>query len=107
MQNGTFDAGNANYWRRIGTHKLSEVIDSEESPVLKIVASARMNYLNNLIETNLKSNGSWAPVKPGTDYQISFRAKWLKGTPQLRFELYYNRLAKTVILKQPDKHGTP
>ena len=33
MQNGTFDAGNANYWRRIATHKLSEVIDSEESPV--------------------------------------------------------------------------
>jgi hypothetical protein len=107
MQNGSFNAGNAEYWRRIGTHQLSEVVDTEESPALKIVASARMNYLNNLLESNLKSNGSRVPVKPGTDYQISFKAKWLKGSPQFRFELYYNRLAKTVILKQPIRHGTP
>ena len=107
MQNGSFDAGNAEYWRRIGTHQLSKVVDTKRSPALKIIASARMNYLNNLLESNLKSNGSRVAVKPGTDYQISFKAKWLKGSPQLRFELYYNRLAKTVILKQPDRHGTP
>jgi hypothetical protein len=107
MQNGSFDAGNAEYWRRIGTHQLSKVVDTERSPALKIIASARMNYLNNLLESNLKSNGSRVAVKPGTDYQISFKAKWLKGSPQFRFELYYNRLAKTVILKQPTKHGTP
>ena len=107
MQNGSFNTEDAKYWRRIGTHQLSEVVETEESPALKIVASARMNYLNNLLESNLKSNGSRVAVKAGTDYQISFRAKWLKGSPQLRFELYYNRLAKTVILKQPTKHGTP
>ena len=67
-----------------------------------------MNYLNNLIETNLKSNGSWAPVKPGTrTIRFHLGPNGWREHHQLRFELYYNRLAKTVILKQPDKHGTP
>ncbi len=66
-----------------------------------------MNYMNNLLETNLADNDALVPVKMGQTYEVSFRAKWLHGSPRLRFELYYNRLAKTVILEQPLVNATP
>lgn len=101
IENGTFS--NTNDWRILGTHQNSHI----ENNALKIVATSRFNYLNNLIETNLTNGGSLRPVNPGTEYQISFRAKWLSGTPQLRFEFYYNKLAQLVTLDQPQTHGTP
>ncbi len=101
IDNGSFS--NTNGWRLLGTHQDSHI----ENNALKVVAHARMNYLNNLIETNLTSGGSLRPITSGTDYQISFRAKWLTGSPQFRFELYYNKLAQLVIIDQPNTHGTP
>jgi hypothetical protein len=95
-------------WRLLGTHKNSRQIADEGSRVLRLVAEGRMNYLNNLIETNLTRNGgSLRPVQPGKSYRVSFRAKWLSGSPQFRFELYYNQIAKTVILSRPERQGTP
>ena len=106
IQNGGFNSGTT-AWRLLGTHEGSGVVTDGGNPVLRVIASARMNYMNNLLETSLKSGGSLVAVQPGTEYLISFRAKWLAGSPQLRAELYYNKAAKTVILSQPETHGTP
>lgn len=101
INNGTFDTTTG--WRLLGTHQDSHLVDN----VLKVVATSRFNYLNNLIESNLTSGGTLRNITSGTDYQISFRAKWLSGSPQFRFEFYYNKLAQLVILEQPDSYGTP
>ncbi|MGJ8695179.1 MAG: lamin tail domain-containing protein [Verrucomicrobiaceae bacterium] len=106
MQNGGFNNG-SDSWRLLGTHQHSSVIDDDGNAVLKVVATGSMNYLNNLLETSLKADGNLVPVVPGTEYRISFRAKWLKGSPQFRAELYYNQLAELFILEQPETHGTP
>lgn len=105
IANGSFDTTTG--WRLLGTHQDSHVVNDEGNNVLKVSAVSRMNYLNNLIESNLTSGGSLREVTPGTTYQVSFRAKWLSGSPQFRFELYYNKLAELVILDQPETHGTP
>ena len=106
IANGTFE--NSIGWRRLGTHKQSRVTSDNGRNVLKIAASDKFNYLNNLIETNLTLNGgALRPVQNGQEYRVSFRAKWLSGSPQLRFELYYNKLASLVILNQSAKSGTP
>ncbi|NIP94686.1 MAG: lamin tail domain-containing protein, partial [Akkermansiaceae bacterium] len=94
-------------WLMLGTHKDSRPVADEGERVLSVVATARMNYLNNLIEAGLTSGGTPRQVRSGVTYRVSFRAKWLSGSPQFRFELYYNKLARTVILKQPERHGTP
>ncbi|MEZ5303917.1 MAG: hypothetical protein R3F11_25245, partial [Verrucomicrobiales bacterium] len=105
LQNGTF--ANLDHWRLYGTHEESSVALDGGNPVLHLKADGRMTYLLNLLETSLKSGGSLVPVTPGTEYEITFRAKWLSGTPQLRFELYYNKLARLAILEQPAESGTP
>lgn len=94
-------------WKRIGTHQNSRPTSDAGERVLAILAEGRMNYLNNLIEGNLTFGGRPRAVQHGRDYRVSFRAKWISGSPQFRFELYYNKLARTVILQQPDTHGTP
>lgn len=106
IANGEFNGSSG--WLFIGTHQNSRPVAEGRERVLRLLAEGRMNYLNNLIEGRLTLNGS-SPrsVQNGTDYKVSFRAKWLSGSPQLRFELYYNKLAKTVILRQPERCGTP
>ena len=46
-------------------------------------------------------------VRNGNTYRISFDAKWLAGTAQLRSELYHKDAARTTILTQPSLSGTP
>ncbi|MFT5105419.1 MAG: hypothetical protein ACI9UA_001039 [Pseudoalteromonas tetraodonis] len=106
MQNGSFNSG-ANAWRLLGTHEESQVVSDAGNPALHVVATSGMNYMNNLLESSLRSGGSPVPVQAGTDYHISFRAKWLSGSPQFRAELYYNKVAKNFILTQAASHGSP
>ncbi len=90
-------------WRLLGNHRDSEAIsDPEAGSVLKIVAESSMNYLNNLCEGTLNKE-----VEIGKEYEVSFDAKWLSGSPQLRTEAYYNKFAKKHILIVPEKNGTP
>lgn len=106
IANGEFNGSSG--WLFIGTHKNSRPVVDGRERVLRLLAEGRMNYLNNLIEGRLTLNGSTPrSVQSGTEYKVSFRAKWISGSPQLRFELYYNKLAKTFILKQPERTGTP
>ncbi len=104
IQNSTFDTGPAN-WRIIGNHRHSEVVpDPEDSgnDVLRLKATGSTEHMHNHAETTLKS-----AVINGRTYEISFRAKWLAGSDQFNVRLYFNRLAKTILLDVPEKNGTP
>jgi hypothetical protein len=111
VQNGTFDAdavgGGANKWRLLGTHANTHVASDPNNAgnkVLHIVATGKADYLDNLLETTTVGS---AAIVPGRNYRISFDAKWLSGSPQLRAELYYNRVVTLEILQQPSLVGTP
>ncbi len=109
LPNGEFANGGAG-WRLLGNHSHSRVEPDPERPgnfVLHVVATDARGYLHNQIEATLKSGAAVAPVLAGREYEIAFDAKWLGGSPQLHTELYYNRVARTVILDQPRVVGTP
>ncbi|MFT4638329.1 MAG: hypothetical protein ACI8T1_001649 [Verrucomicrobiales bacterium] len=76
----------------------------DENTVLHVVATGATEHMHNQVETTLSGNTS---VSPGTEYEISFRAKWLGGSPMLHTRLYFNYLAKKTILAMPATHGTP
>lgn len=109
LQNGDFSLG-TQAWRFLGNHSHSRVENdpaNAANSVLHLVATDARGYLHNQIETTLKSGGAVIPVVAGQEYEIAFDAQWLAGSPQLHTELYYNRVARTTILDQPDHFGTP
>lgn len=114
IQNTTFEGdpigGGANKWRLRGTHSASTVAVDPDNPsnqALDLVASAPTWYLNNRLETTLKDGVGFHPVVQGKQYQISFDAKWLGGSPRVYSELYCKKVVKTMILDMPDQFGTP
>ncbi|PYL01620.1 MAG: hypothetical protein DME19_00970 [Verrucomicrobia bacterium] len=109
LQNTDFTSG-TNKWRLVGNHSHSRVEPNPDNPadaVLHLVATGPMSYLENQLETTLKVGGTLVPVVAGRDYDISFDARWLTGSPRLHTELYYNKVAATTILDRPDHLGTP
>ena len=110
IQNGTFESDTAGQaplkWRCLGTHKLSTVVNDPDGPgkVLKIVATAEMEHTYNACAT---TNAGNRVINTTKTYEISYRARWLRGSPQLNSRLYLNRCARTAILQQPATTGTP
>jgi hypothetical protein len=114
IQNPTFESdpigGGSNKWRLRGTHSTSTVAIDPDDPsnqAMNMVASAHTYYLNNRLETTLKDAIGFHPVVQGKQYQISFDAKWLGGSPQVYTELYCKKVVKTTILDMPDRFGSP
>ena len=109
IQNSNFDGG-LSKWRKSGSHIRSFADTDPDHPgngVLHLVATGTGSYLNNLLETTLKTGNAIISVVPGREYELSFDAKWLSGSPLLRWELYYNKWVATTRLVQPSQHGTP
>ena len=110
IQNGTFEADIIGQppakWRCLGTQKNSVVVQDPTGPgkVLKVVATDGLEHTYNTCSTTLAGNRVIDPLK---NYAISFRAKWLAGSPQLNTRLYLDRAARTTILPQPAIAGTP
>ncbi|MEK0449800.1 MAG: hypothetical protein RL088_2068 [Verrucomicrobiota bacterium] len=110
IQNGTFESdalgAQPAKWRCFGTHKLSTVVQDPTGPgkVLRIVATDALEHTYNNCSTTLVGNQAIDPTK---NYRVSFRAKWIAGSPQLHTRLYLNRAARTTILPQPAVAGTP
>lgn len=105
IQNGSFDSTAA--WRIIGNHGTSYVVPDPDDPgnkVLRLVATGPTEHLHNHAETTFTGN---VDIVNGRTYQISFRARWLAGSPLLNTRLYFNRLPRTTVLAQPDVSGTP
>ncbi|MDB6071092.1 MAG: hypothetical protein JWL81_2263 [Verrucomicrobiales bacterium] len=110
IQNGTFEAdtigGGAAKWRLLGTHKTSKVIANPDGTgkVLLLAATGATEHTYNNASTTLVGN---RVINPAKTYEISFRAKWISGSPQLNSRLYLNRASRTTILTQPLLTGTP
>jgi len=106
IQAGSFEYG-ANTWRLLGNHGLGGIIPEPGNPynhVLHLVASGPCEHMHNHVETTF-INGQ--TVNDGTEYKISYRAKWLKGSNQLNTRLYFNLAAKTTMLDVPEQAGSP
>src|SRR6185295_16999983 len=104
IQNPDFATGTSK-WRLLGNHSHSRM--EGDTGVLHLVATGPVSYLDNRLETTLKFNGTITPAVAGREYEITFDAKWIAGSPQFRTELYYNKVAATTILQYPDRVGTP
>jgi hypothetical protein len=107
IQNGSFesDAPGATpaHWRILGTHR--GVVEADGGGrVLHLVATDELEHTYNCASTTLIANRAIDATKT---YEISYRAKWLAGSPQLSSRLYLNRAARTSILPQSALSGTP
>ena len=105
IQNGSFSTDDA--WRFLGTHETSEIVTDPDNPgntVLHLVATGATEHMHNHLETTLVGN---VDIVNGRTYEISFKAKWIAGSPLLNTRLYFNRLAQTTLLNQPEESGTP
>jgi hypothetical protein len=106
LQNGQFENG-ATSWRFLGTHRNASVITDPDNPtnhVLHLVADGTTEHMHNHVETTLLNN---QPIKNGTAYRISWRAKWLAGNNLLNTRLYFNRAARTTALQRLEYVATP
>lgn len=112
IQNGNFTGG-TNAWRLIGnhgSHGRTVVVDDPSNPgnpVLRMVATGSTEHMHNQCSTTLKSGSSYVSLSNAATYQVSFRARWLSGSPRLLSRLYFNRLARQAILPVPVATGTP
>ncbi|MBI5385275.1 MAG: lamin tail domain-containing protein [Verrucomicrobia bacterium] len=106
IANGNFESGLGG-WRSIGNHGRSRVETEPGNPgnhVLHVIASGPQEHMHNHIEATL-ANGR--TIVSGTEYQISFRVKWLAGNNLLNTRLYFNRVARSTVLPRPALNGTP
>lgn len=110
LQNGTFEADTLGAapekWRIIGNHR-GEVVSDPDNPnnkVLHLTATGAQAHIHDHGETTFADERE---IILGEEYEISFRAKWLRGNSQLHTRLFYNRLPKTTNLPVPDQLGTP
>ena len=106
INNGTFESGMTS-WRAIGTHTRCRVELDPDKPgnhVLHIIASGPQEHMHNHIEQTLLSGQT---IVNGSQYQISYRAKWLSGNNFLNTRLYFDRCGHTTVLPRPILNGTP
>ena len=108
IQNADFEAG-LDKWRPVGTHHGEVIVDpaNPDNSVFHLTATGPEEHLQNHVETTLKNGNTYERVRRNEEYSISFRAKWLGGSPQLNTRLFFNYLPRTTILETPTKHGTP
>ncbi|MBJ43393.1 MAG: hypothetical protein CMJ80_08985 [Planctomycetaceae bacterium] len=110
IQNGAFESDTvgweADSWRVIGSHNATVVLDPEDAgnKVLHLVATSATKDTHNHGETTLLGNTT---IDVGREYEVSFRAKWISGSNQLNFRLFFNKLGDTVVLPIPELNGTP
>ena len=109
IRDGGFDDGAKSYRLRgnHGAHGLSQVIpdpDDPQNPVLHLVATGPTEHMSNHVETTLAGNRD---PQDHLVYEVSYRARWQKGSGQLNTRLYFNQVARTVGLEMPTRTGTP
>ena len=107
IQNGNFEMSSGNtHWRFLGHHRGEFVADPDNAGnhVVRLSAADRAVMNHNHVETTLLNN---APVVDGQLYEVSYRARWFAGSPQVSTRAYFGKLAKTTLLAMPARLGTP
>ncbi len=106
LTGGDFESGGT-AWRLRGTHRTSAVIPEPGNAgnhVLRVTSTGGTDVLHNNIETTFTGNTA---IVDGREYEISFRAKWVRGADLLNTRLYWNRCARVTRLATPANGGTP
>ena len=110
IQNGTFEEDalgeSPDKWRVIGNHIGTVIVDptNPDNKVLHINAEGAQGHIHDHAETTFIDDYDFSD---GTEYEFTFRAKWLSGNSQLHSRLFFNRLANTLRLDKPLNVGTP
>ncbi len=100
---GSFERG-APEWRALGTHERSRVDRADAyrgKASYRIVAEGRGNSRHNSVGRTVRG------VSPGTVYQVSFRARWVRGSRLLLTRLMGQGVAQTHELAIPKRLGSP
>ena len=107
IQNGNFETVTGNtHWRFLGDHRGEFVADPDSAGnhVVRLSADDRAVMNHNHVETTLLNN---APIVDGQLYEVSYRARWVAGSPQVSTRAYFGKLAQTTVLAMPARLGTP
>ncbi len=107
IQNGGFENTTGNtHWRILGNHQGEFVPDPDNAgnTVLKLTTSGRAVMNHNHVETTFLGNTALAN---GQLYEVSYRGRWVAGSPQVNTRAYFSKLAKTTALAIPSRTGTP
>jgi hypothetical protein len=107
IQNGDFETTTGNiHWRFLGHHRGELIQDpaAAGNHVLKLSAEDRAVMNHNHVETTLLGN---APLVNGQLYEVSYRGRWVAGSPQVNTRVYFSKLARTTALALPARAGTP
>jgi hypothetical protein len=107
IQNGGFGTTTGDtHWRFLGHHRGEFVPDPDNAgnQVLKLSAEDRAVMNHNHVETTFLNN---TPLVNGQIYEVSYRARWVAGSPQVNTRAYFSKLAKTTLLNIPARLGTP
>ena len=110
IANGDFESDlpgrSPNQWRILGNHHGTVTVDPDDpqNHVLHLSTTGSTEHMSNHAEITL-ANG--ADISSSKTYEISYRAKWLSGSPQLNTRLYFDRAAKTTILQTSNRNGSP
>jgi len=108
IQNGSFSSGTTS-WRCLGTHSRASVVSDPfgTGSVLRVDATGASEHMHNHCETMLKASGSEHTIDSNLTYTVSFRARWVSGSPLLNTRLYFDRIARTSVLPVAPGGGTP
>ena len=109
VQNGSFNksvfTGEAHSWRALGTHAKSLAdTDAEATNYFHLIADGAIEHTYNNVSTTFPPGHK---LDSTLTYKISFRARWIKGSPLLNTRLYLNRLSSTHVLPMPERLGNP
>ena len=111
ISNGNFSSGNVGSspsgWRAVGNHGLhgeTVIVSDGGNKVLKVVATGASREYHNQLQTTF-ANGQTVVI--GQTYEISYRAKWLRGDSQVNTRLYFDYLSNTKRIEVSQQWGTP
>lgn len=107
IQNGDFETTTGNtHWRFLGHHRGSFIADPDNAGnhVLQLSTEDRAVMNHNHVETTFLNN---APLVNGQVYEVSYRGRWVAGSPQVSTRAYFAKLAKVTLLPLPARLGTP
>ena len=111
IQNGDFSSSTIGStptdWRAAGNHGLhgkTVVVEDGGNKALKLVATGGSKEFHNQLQ---KTYISGRQVVVGRTYEISYRAKWLKGDNQLNTRLFFDFLSNTQRITTSQNWGTP
>ncbi|HLU46726.1 MAG TPA: lamin tail domain-containing protein, partial [Planctomycetota bacterium] len=92
-------------WRAFGTHEGSgrvTVGSGAANPYYRVVSTGRGNSRHNYVSLDLDG-----ALREGSSYTVSFRARWISGSPLLLSRTAGQGLARTHTLSAARASGTP